>query len=118
MIMKSQENFLQIIKQHGRRIATISFLAGVLLLPWRTAEAEQLSFVEFECVGYSVLSVNVAADGYPQGVARILCRMSVYSLETNIDTPNFLHHPPANFTNTYNPGSTLDEAGFLPVLSW
>lgn len=116
--MENQRNFFQTIKQRSRQIVTISLLAGALVLPWNAAKAEPSAFVEFNCTGYSVLAVGAPDDGYPHGVTRIMCRLSVYSLQTNADTPNFLHQPAPEFINTYEPGFAVDEAGFLPVFSW
>lgn len=124
MTMKNQRNFWQTMKRHGKRLVTSSLLAGTLVLPlvlpWHAAEADPLSVVEFTCAGYgySVLTIGAADDGYPQGVARIMCRMSVYSLQTNTFTPTFLQQPAPAFSNTYEPRLAVDDEGFLPVLSW
>lgn len=116
--MKNQRNFLHTIKQHSKRFALTSVLASTMLLPWRAAAADPLSFVEFTCVGYRVLSVRVADDGYPAGIARVLCRMEVYSLQTHTSTPDLLRQPPAYFSKPYEPKFAVDEAGLLPVFSW
>lgn len=118
MTMKNQRTFWERMKNYSKRLATTSLLAGTLVLQWHTAEAEPLSVVELNCAEYSVLTIGALDDEYPSGVARIICRMSVYSLQADAFTPTFLHQPPPDSISTYEPEFAVDDAGFLEVFSW
>jgi len=138
--MKNQQNFLQTIKQHSRRIVTTTFLAGTLILPWNAAEAEPSAFANFnyeesrnlsvsapsEHVSLAMLSqvnptavtIRTAPATSTRAAVQLFSDMSLYDLQTHALTPPSLHQPAPGYVNPQQSKFAVNDGASWVMFSW